>query len=84
MFVCVCVCLFVCVCLEPYTNPQDLLKIKVRVCILLRISGEDSCRIDNPPFSTKIVFKIYVRGDPYEKNFKNFIFSETYKMHLKR
>ena len=43
--------------MEPYTNTQDSLKIKVRIyAFCLEFKGEDRCRIDNQPFSTFYIF----------------------------
>ena len=66
-------------------------KYKLGYAFFLEFQEEDRCRIDNPPFSTKFYFQIYVRGgDPFIKKiqmyfifFENFNFSETCKNALK-
>ena len=67
--------------MEPYTNPKDSLKIKVRVyAFWLEFQGVDRCHIDNPPFSTKLFFKI-----PYAKKFQKLnFFLKRVEMHLKQ
>ena len=62
---------------------QNLIKIKVRVCILLQnFQEEDRGRIENPTFSTNFFPKFHKGGGALMP--KNFIFSKTFRNAFKK